>query len=249
MDTENRILRSGSQWVVAVKKCGEDCRGFDAAEQTGDSENSLGLILSRELADHGTPCTWLEPVHRLDQPVSGCVLYALNPQIAADLGDLFARRKIIKTYLAITELPRPDSVFSAIQPGDKGNLSHQLLWDSKQRKSRVLDASAHTDRRPWKKAELEWHLAGCGERYLFFVIHLLTGRTHQIRAQMAYAGVPIKGDLKYGARRSEKTGGIRLHAESISFTDPETGVQVQVNAPVPDMDALWQAFPARHYNI
>ncbi len=248
METENRILRSGSQWLVALKKCGEDCRGFNAEATTGDSENSLGSILSRELSEKSTPFSWLEPVHRLDQPVSGCVLYAMTPQVCAQLGELFAARKISKTYLAITELPRPDSIFSAIQPGDKGTLSHQLLWDSKQRKSRVLETSVKTDRRPWKKAELEWHLAGCGERYLFFVIHLLTGRTHQIRAQMANAGVPIKGDLKYGARRSEKAGGIRLHAECIAFADPETGVQVQVQAPVPDFDALWQAFPARQHH-
>jgi len=243
---ENRILRFGSQWLVAVKKCGEDCRGYDSSQISSDLDQSLGRILSRELYTQGKTCIRLEPVHRLDQPVSGCVLYALSPQTSAHIGEQFACRKISKTYLAITEQPRDGSFLSAIQLGDTGTLSHKMLWDSKQRKSRVLDALPKTDRRPWKSAELGWQLVGYGERYLFFVIHLLTGRTHQIRAQLSYAGVSIKGDLKYGAKRSEKNGGIRLHAESIAFTDPETEVQIKVHAPIPDPDALWNAFPTPH---
>jgi 23S rRNA pseudouridine1911/1915/1917 synthase len=84
-----------------------------------------------------------------------------------------------------------------------------------------------------------------GDNYLFLEIDLLTGRHHQIRAQFAALGLRVKGDLKYGARRSERGGGIRLHAAALSFPDPENScLPITVRADPPVMDRLWEAFAA-----
>jgi 23S rRNA pseudouridine1911/1915/1917 synthase len=119
------------------------------------------------------------------------------------------------------------------------DLIHWLAFDRRQNKSRAFTEPG-PDR---KKGILRCRLCGTGLRYLFLEINLITGRHHQIRAQLAALGMPVKGDLKYGARRSEKTGGIRLHARSLSFPNPTgTGDPLRVTAAPPLRDPLWEAF-------
>ena len=177
------------------------------------------------------------PVHRLDMPVSGCLLLAKNPEAAAFLGAAFAegsglnKSRVEKRYWAIIEKPRKE-----IPP--KAELVHWLSFDQVKNKSFARNEAG----RSRKKAVLRYRTAGEGERYLFLEIDLVTGRHHQIRAQLAACGLHIKGDLKYGAKRSEKAG-IRLHAYSLAFPNPlPPNETIRVTAPPPLADALWTTF-------
>lgn len=175
----------------------------------------------------------LLPVHRLDTPVSGCLLLAKTQEAAAFLGAAFARKdgvgRVEKRYWAIIEkppLPLPESA----------ELLHYLRVDPKKNKSFAGNEGG-------KKALLRYRIAGAGKNYLFLEIDLVTGRHHQIRAQLAAEGMHVKGDLKYGARRSEKEGGIRLHAYSLAFPNPlDPGETIKVKTLPPQLDPLWQAF-------
>jgi 23S rRNA pseudouridine1911/1915/1917 synthase len=189
---------------------------------------------------------FLEPVHRLDVPVSGCLLLARTPEAAAFLGAAFARRdsRIEKHYWAIVEKPETENSLP-----ERGELVHWLGVNSKTNKTFALPTDAingtstANKHKGLKKAILRYRIAGQGDRYLFLEIDLVTGRHHQIRAQLAALGLHIKGDLKYGARRSEKSGGIRLHAYSLAFPNPLNPSEIiRVKAQPPAMDSLWTAF-------
>ena len=206
----------------------------------------------------------LFPVHRLDTPVSGCLLLARNKKAAAFLGAAFAKppagfrtrtrergsgeRLVEKCYWAIVEKPA-----HAIRP--EGEVIHWLGTNKKINKSFVFNWSetppclkGQGSLTPLKKAVLRYRIAGEGDHYIFMEIELVTGRHHQIRAQLSALGLHIKGDLKYGARRSEKDGGIRLHAYFLAFPNPlEPGEIIQVKALPPlnslqRPDPLWTAF-------
>jgi len=186
------------------------------------------------------------PVHRLDVPVSGCLLLARTPEAAAFLGSAFARHdnRVEKKYWAIVEKPTMEN---ALPP--EGELVHWLGMNSKTNKAFALTpdtisgASQAGKHKGLKKAVLRYKIAGHGDHYLFLEIDLVTGRHHQIRAQLAALGLHIRGDLKYGARRSEKSGGIRLHAYSLAFPNPlNPGEIIRVKARPPVMDSLWTAF-------
>ena len=177
------------------------------------------------------------PVHRLDMPVTGCLLLAKTPEAAAFLNAAFAAGQVEKRYWAIAEKPE-------LRPGGRllpasGELVHWLRFDPARNKSFAHDE----DGKGRKKAVLRYTIAGEGTNYLFMEIDLVTGRHHQIRAQLAAAGFRIKGDLKYGARRSEKSGGIRLHACSLAFPNPlHPGERLKAKTLPPVMDNLWAAF-------
>jgi len=183
------------------------------------------------------------PVHRLDTPVSGCLLFAKTREAAAFLGAAFAGHdcKVEKKYWAIIEKP------SAGLPAE-GELVHWVFENKELNKSFAEPweegkAPQKAKYAPPKKAVLRYRVAGQGEHYVFLEIDLVTGRHHQIRAQLAAMGLRIKGDLKYGAKRSEKGGGIRLHARSLVFPNPlNTGEMIHVIADPPQPDTLWQAF-------
>ena len=182
------------------------------------------------------------PVHRLDMPVTGCLLLARNHEAAAFLGAAFAAHdgRGEKRYWAIIERPPSDMVLPS-----SGELIHWLIENRKANKSFAVkeDPPSQKGRRPHpKKAILRYRLTGEGDHYLFMEIDLITGRRHQIRSQLAAVGLHIKGDLKYGARRSEKAGGIRLHAYSLAFPNPlAPGETIRVKAAPPIMDSLWTA--------
>ena len=200
----------------------------------GESSESPEIGAGAEAMD------FLFPVHRLDVPVSGCQLLAKNAEAAAFLGTAFAGHdsRVEKRYWAIVEKPAGRTKSFAIKP--EAELVHWISIDKKVNKS-----FAHpTKQNPMsKKAVLRYRIAGEGEHYLFLEIDLVTGRHHQIRAQLAAIGLYIKGDLKYGARRSEKGGGIRLHAYSLAFPNPQDSEEIiRVNAKPPLEDSLWKAF-------
>ena len=205
------------------------------------------------------------PVHRLDTPVSGCLLYARTREAAAFLGAAFAKNAehvlaadthfIEKRYWAIVEIPA-DEISERLGENTKAEaeLVHWLYENKKLNKSFALpwkegNAPHRRNCAPPKKAILRYRIIGKGDRYLFLEAALVTGRHHQIRAQLAAIGLRIKGDLKYGARRSEKTGCIRLHAFSLSFPNPLNSAEIiHVRADPPLDDSLWQAFTAAKMN-
>ncbi|MCL2373773.1 MAG: RNA pseudouridine synthase [Treponema sp.] len=173
------------------------------------------------------------PAHRLDTPVSGCLLLAKTPNAAAFFGSAFAERHVEKRYWAIVEKPAGNPLAAS------GDLVHWLSFNSAKNKSFAHNEEKHGR----KKAVLRYRIVGTGTNYLFLEIDLVTGRHHQIRAQLAALCLHIKGDLKYGARRSEKSGGIRLHAYSLAFPNPlRPGERIEAHALPPAMDNLWAAF-------
>ena len=228
LPVKSRVLYQSSACVVINKLIGEAVEGA-----------SGGMIdLPKELAVvFGASAEVIEAVHRLDVPVTGCALFALTKNALTFLNAAFAGEAALpspveKTYWAVIEKPsRP--------PRESGELIHWIETNSGKNKS-----IAHRKDGPnRKKAVLRYRITGEGQNYLFAEIQLLSGRHHQIRAQFAAEGLHIKGDLKYGAKRSEKGGGIRLHARSLLFPDPlKKGEIIRVTADPPVIDNLWQSF-------
>ena len=167
-------------------------------------------------------------VHRLDRPTSGIVVFAKTSKALARLNEMFKKGEVDKTYWAIVkDLP----------PQDEGTLVHYLIKNQKTNKSVAYD----TEKPCSKKAVLHYKLVGRSQRYYLLEVKLETGRHHQIRCQLAKIGLPIRGDLKYGAQRSNPDGSISLHARNISFVHPVSKKMIDITAPVPD-DPLWKAF-------
>ena len=167
-------------------------------------------------------------IHRLDRPVSGLVVFAKTSKALARLNDMFRNGEVKKSYWAIVKrAPEKES----------GELVHYLVRNEKSNKSVAYDR----EKPGAKRAVLDYKILARGDRYTLLEVDLKTGRHHQIRCQLAKIGSPIKGDLKYGAERSNPDGGISLHARHIEFVHPVSKELVSVTAPVPS-DNLWQAF-------
>jgi 23S rRNA pseudouridine1911/1915/1917 synthase len=253
-DIASRILYCDSDCVVVNKIAGEAVEGAGKnmtdlprllaavlntePDKTAASPSALSAALSKENA-----LTLPVAVHRLDVPVTGCVVFARTPAALRFLNDAFNSANVSKTYWAIIEQPQDNTLF-ADKGGTPVELVHWIQFDSRKNKS-----IAHDQQKPGlKKAVLRYRLLGRGEKYLFLEIELSTGRHHQIRAQFERLGIHIKGDLKYGARRSEPNGGIRLHARSLSFPHPadkhpsDNDKRMSVQADPPVCDNLWKAF-------
>lgn len=166
--------------------------------------------------------------HRLDRPVSGIVIFAKTSKALARLNAMFKDKEIKKTYWAIVK-NKPKQ--------ENGTLINYLVKNEKQNKSYAYD----TEKPNSKKAILHYKLIAKSDKYNLLEIDLETGRHHQIRTQLANMGCVIKGDLKYGADRSNPDGGISLHAHKVSFIHPVSQELIEVTAPVPE-DNLWKAF-------
>jgi 23S rRNA pseudouridine1911/1915/1917 synthase len=171
---------------------------------------------------------FLGVVHRLDRPVSGCVVYARTSKALTRLSELFRTRDVKKSYWAIvTERP----------PAEEGMLRNFLKKNEQQNKSYVYDKEVKGS----KEATLSYRIIGRSSSFYLLEIDLQTGRHHQIRAQLAAAGCPVRGDLKYGSKRSNEGGGISLHARRISFIHPVKKEDINVEAPLPE-DKVWRLF-------
>jgi 23S rRNA pseudouridine1911/1915/1917 synthase len=164
-------------------------------------------------------------IHRLDRPVSGVVLFAKTSKGLSRMTEQFREKETNKTYWAIVK-NKP-----AVP---EGKLVHYLLKDEKTNKSKAFDKEIKGS----KRAELLYKLIASGENYHLIEVTLLTGRHHQIRAQLAKMGCSIKGDLKYGSERSNRDGSISLHSRQLSFIHPVSKETITLTAAVPN-DKLW----------
>lgn len=200
------------------------------ADKTGDMplSESLKLWLKEKYAKPGN--VFLGVVHRLDRPVGGLVVFAKTSKALARMNEMFRNGQVEKTYWAITR---------GNPPQESGRLVHWLTSVERNNKSYV----SLTPRDGAKEAALTYSVIARGDHYNLLAIKLETGRKHQIRVQLSSIGCPIKGDLKYGDRRSNPDGSISLMARRIRFVHPVSGNLIDVEAPVPD-DRLWQALAA-----
>lgn len=170
---------------------------------------------------------WLYPVHRLDRPASGIVLFGKTRTAVRSLNEQFRRRTIRKTYLAVVKHPPPNK---------EGTLRHFLTKNPRANRSAVVEETEGS-----QLSELKYHLRGSSDNYHLLEIELLTGRHHQIRTQLAAIGCPVKGDVKYGARRSNPNRSIHLHAWKLAFRHPVSNEEVLLVAALPP-DPVWDAF-------
>ena len=167
-------------------------------------------------------------IHRIDRPASGVVVLAKSKKGLAKMNAQFQERTIKKTYLAVVK-KAPEKA--------EGQLVHFLRKNEKANKTQVFEESV----KGGKKAVLNYRIISKSDNYTLLEIDLETGRHHQIRAQLAKIGSPIKGDVKYGARRSNKDRSIHLHAWKLSFKHPVTSETVELVADMPD-DSIWNFF-------
>jgi len=211
--------------LIAVNKTVSD---LVQGDQTGDDSlvDNLKAYIKEKYKKPGD--VYLGVVHRLDRPVSGVVVYARTSKALVRLNEMFRDQKISKTYWAVVK-NRPEL--------ESGILKHYILRDNIKNKS----FASLSPKRGAKEARLSYELVGTTNNYYFLRIDLHTGRHHQIRAQLAKIGCQIKGDLKYGYPRSNKEGGIHLHAREIGFIHPVKKEEIRIIAPVPD-EVLWNEF-------
>lgn len=209
--------------IIVSKDSGEIVQG----DKTGDTplSETVKQYIKEAYAKSGN--VFLGVVHRLDRPVSGLVLFSRTSKALPRLNKMFAEGSIHKTYWAIV---------SSLPAQHQGTLVHWLVRNEKQNKSYAYDREVPNS----KRAELDYKLIAQGERYYLLEVTLKTGRHHQIRCQLSKIGCPIKGDLKYGAKRSNPDGSISLHARKIEFLHPVSQKQIIAEAPVPN-DNLWQS--------
>ena len=166
--------------------------------------------------------------HRLDRPVSGLVVFAKTGKALSRLNEMFRTGQVGKTYWAVVK---------NFPPSCEAELTHYLVRNEKQNKSYAYDKEVPNS----KLAKLHYKLIGRSENYFLLEVLLMTGRHHQIRCQLAKIGCPIKGDLKYGAPRSNPDGSICLHARRVKFVHPVSKQVIEIEAAVPSGN-LWQGF-------
>ena len=219
-----QVIYEDNHIIIVSKQSGEIVQG----DKTGDTplSDTVKAYVKEKYAKPGA--VFLGVVHRLDRPVWGLVVFARTSKALSRLNDMFRNGEVHKTYWAIVQnRPVPD----------EGTLEHWLVRNEQQNKSYAYDR----EKPGAKKAVLQYRLIGQSERYCLLEVNLLTGRHHQIRCQLSAMGCPIKGDLKYGARRSNPDGSISLLARRVQFTHPVSKQPVAVEAPLPG-DTLWQSF-------
>lgn len=220
------ILYVDNHLVIVNKRPGEIVQG----DKTGDTPlvETVRQWIKETYAKPGNVFCGL--VHRLDRPVGGVVMFARTSKGLSRFNEMFRNGDVNKKYWAIVR-NRP--------PKDEDVLTSYITSVERNNKSYV----SPTPKPGAKEAKLSYRLIAQSDRYFLLEIDLLTGRKHQIRAQLASIGCPVKGDLKYGDKRSNPDGSISLIARHIEFTHPISKKLVSVDAPLPD-DTLWQALAA-----
>lgn len=217
-----KVVYEDNHIIIVNKRSGEIVQG----DKTGDKP--LSDIVKEYIKEkYNKPGNvFLGVVHRLDRPVSGLVVFAKTSKALSRLNDMFRTGDVHKTYWAITK--RRD-----IAP--EGTLTDWLTRNERQNKSYAHDREVPGA----KKAILKYKVRSVSDNYMLLEVTLLTGRHHQIRCQLAHMGCPIKGDLKYGAPRSNPDGSISLHSRRVEFVHPVSKEQICVEAEVP-ADRLWE---------
>ena len=222
------VVYEDNHIIIVSKQSGEIVQ----SDKTGDCPLSYIVkdYIKERYAKPGT--VFLGVVHRLDRPVSGLVVFARTSKALTRLNKMFAEGEVHKTYWAIVQ-HRPQQ--------DEGTLEHWLVRNEQQNKSYAYDR----ERPNAKRAVLKYRVIGQSDHYWLLEVRLLTGRHHQIRCQLSAMGCPIKGDLKYGAQRSNPDGSISLLARRIEFIHPVSKLPIVVESPLPD-DNLWRCMKIIH---
>lgn len=219
-----QVLYEDNHLIIVNKRVGDIVQG----DKTGDAP--LSDVVKAFLKDkYNKPGdAYLGVVHRLDRPTTGIVLFAKTSKALPRLNKLFAEKNANKTYWAVVKNAPPKT---------EDTLIHWLRKNPKNNKSYVSEKEINDS----KKAILHYKILQKLDSYFLLEVALETGRHHQIRAQLAHIGCPIKGDLKYGFDRSNPNGGIHLHARQLQFTHPVSAEPINVIAALPDNDAVWKA--------
>ena len=211
--------------LIAVKKQSGD---IIQSDQSGDISlaDKVKEYIKRKYNKPGD--VFLGIIHRIDRPVSGVVVFARTSKALTRMNELFREKKIQKVYWAVVE-EKP--------PLENGEIVNWLKKNQEKNRSRAYDSEVKES----KKAELKYQLMGRSRNYYYLKINPLTGRHHQIRVQLSNIDCRIKGDVKYGAKRTNKDGSIHLLARSISFVHPVKKQEIEIvcNPPV---DPLWNEF-------
>ncbi|MCT3815727.1 RNA pseudouridine synthase [Elizabethkingia anophelis] len=222
--TEYQIVYEDNHLLVINKQVGQLVQG----DKTGDKSLLDEIKDFIKIRDHKPGNVFLGLVHRIDRPTSGLVIYAKTSKALSRLTQMVKNREIEKTYWAIV----PKEMIPLEQ-----KLVHYLRKNEKNNKATVFEKVTEGA----KEARLHYKVIRTLDNYYLLEIDLETGRHHQIRAQLAKIGIPIKGDLKYGAPRSNPDGGIHLHARKLSFIHPVTKEAIEIIAPTNPQDKIWQA--------
>jgi len=210
--------------IIVSKQSGEIVQG----DKTGDEPLSETVKQYIKEKYHKPGNVFLGVVHRLDRPVWGLVVFAKTSKALTRLNKMFKEGQVHKTYWAITKNAPPE---------EEGVLTDWLVRNERQNKSYAHPQEVQNA----KKAVLKYRVIAHSDRYHLIEVNLLTGRHHQIRCQLANMGCAIKGDLKYGAPRSNPDGSISLLARRITFVHPVSKENIVVEAPLPPNDKLWEA--------
>lgn len=219
------VLYEDNHLIAVNKRCGDIVQGDKTGDRTlGDDVKDY---LKKKYNKPGN--VFLGVTHRIDRPTSGIVLFARTSKALTRINKLFTEEGAIrKIYWAVTD-GKPAQ--SPIQ------LDHWLVRDTQQNKSFAYT----TEKKDSQKASMTVNYLQSSDRFHLLEVEIHTGRHHQIRAQLAALGIHVKGDLKYGFPRSNKDGGIHLHAQKIEFNHPVTGEDISITAP-PPKDPLWDWF-------
>ncbi|MDO5664173.1 MAG: RNA pseudouridine synthase [Bacteroidia bacterium] len=218
------VLYEDNHIIIVNKASGEIVQG----DKTGDKPLSdiVKEYLKKKYNKPGN--VFCGVTHRLDRPTSGIVVFAKTSKALSRMNELFKKDEVDKTYWAIVKkLPEKQ----------EATLIHYLIKNERTNKSTAYDIEKPNT----KKSILHYKLVGKSQNYYLLEVNLETGRHHQIRCQLSKIGSPIKGDLKYGAERSNPDGSISLHARRISFIHPVSKEKIEVVAPTPE-DNLWHEF-------
>ena len=238
------VVYEDNHIIIVYKESGEIVQG----DKTGDRPLS-DIVKDYIKEKYQKPgAVFLGVVHRLDRPVSGLVVFARTSKALTRLNNMFRDGEVHKTYWAIVskredgrgkkeEVRRKTEEGRGEMDDSSHTLEHWLVRNEKQNKSYAYDHEVPNS----KKAILKYRVIGHSDRYTLLEVNLLTGRHHQIRCQLAAMGCPIKGDLKYGAKRSNPDGSISLLSHRVEFIHPVSKERIVVESPLPN-DPLWQTF-------
>ena len=217
-----KVVYEDNHVIIVHKESGEIVQG----DKTGDKP--LSETVKDYIRDkfHKPGNVFLGVVHRLDRPVAGLVVFARTSKALSRLNEMFRKGEVHKTYWAITKN-------APAEP--EGTLVNWIVRNEKQNKSYVYDKEVPNA----KRAELKYRVIAHTENYHLIEVNLLTGRHHQIRCQLAHMGCVIKGDLKYGAPRSNPDGSISLLSHEVTFIHPVSKIEIKAESVIPD-DRLWR---------
>lgn len=212
--------------IIAVNKKSGDIVQADITQDEPLTEEVKRYIKEK----YNKPgAVFLGVIHRIDRPVSGVVLFARTSKALARMNNLFKNKIIQKTYWAVVK-QKPEK--------DMATLVHYHQKDEQRKKAKLFNKEiAHS-----KICELDYQLLGSSDNYYLLEVNPKTGRFHQIRAQLSKIGSPIKGDIKYGFDRANADASIHLHARKIEFIHPVSEKKIEIIAPVPEHDVVWQFF-------